>query len=141
LSNESAVIALLRRFGAASGLQRYISSPRATGSCADVGGGPGSCQASYGWLVPLAKELQVAKIAAIETFLDLATLFAREAVLLVFLPSFEARTAILRRCVGPARFDCLHNSDLAITYTILAARFQPPTLNDLQTFLIPFRGV
>lgn len=32
---------------------------------------------------PLAKELQDAKIAAIETFLDLASFFAREAVFLV----------------------------------------------------------
>lgn len=105
LSNERAGIALFKPVLRCQQSTKVHPVAPCNGKLHRCGGSPCSCQASYGWLVPLANELQVAKIAAIETFLDLASFFAREAVFLLFLPSFEAWIATLRCCVASARFD------------------------------------
>lgn len=54
------------------------------------------------------------KSQQLRRFFILHPFFAREAVFLVFVPPFEAWIAILRRCAGSARFDCLHSFDLVI---------------------------
>lgn len=97
-------------------------------------GGPCSCQASYGWLVSLANELQVAKIAAIETFLDLASFFAREAVSVVF--AFFLKPG-LRLCdVAWSQLDLIDLlSPVLAIHSGLPDYSPPPTLDRLTDIL------